>query len=815
MINHPHDCPVCDEGGECHLQDMTVMTRHTYRRYRFRKNTHRNQELGPFIHHEMNRCIACYRCVRFYRDYAGGRDLNVFGIHNRLYFGRFDNGTLENEFSGNLVEVCPTGVFTDKTFRKHFTRKWDLQTAPSVCVHCGVGCNTLPGERYGTLRRIRNRYNGEVNGYFLCDRGRFGYDFVNTDHRIRTAFRGDGSGGMTEISPNDGVEILGGMLDQSQGLIGIGSPRASLESNYALWKLVGPERFYSGLSGKELSLVRAVLEIVRSAPAPSPSLRQVEASDAILILGEDLTNTAPRMALSLRQSVLIQPVQAAEKLGIERWNDRPLRQAIRNDHGPLFNVAATVTRLADVATENIQAAPDDIARLGFAVARELDESAPDVDDLTGGMRETARNIAAALKTAEAPLIISGIGSGQQSVMHAAANVAAALRRMGRDASLALIVPECNSFGVGLMDGGPLEAAMAEINEGRADTIVIVENDLYRRMPRGVVDEFLARAKNTIVIDHIFSGTSSNARLIMPAATFAEGEGSLVSSEGRCQRFFKVVDNPGEIRESWRWLGDLMMNTGRADSRAFDCLDSVTRAMSEELPVFKRVPEVAPDADFRAVGQKIPRQSHRYSGRTAMHANVDVHEPKPPGDPDSALAFSMEGFRGMPPSSLIPRFWAPGWNSVQAINKFQSEINGPLVGGDPGLRLIEGDDAVEFAYFTSVPNAFHPRKDEWLVVPAYHIFGSEELSALSPPIRERVQGPYIGLNPEDSQSLELVDGQECELVILNNSVKLPVKLISSVPKGVAVLPIGLEGLETMSLPALGRIVAGDSGHEGSD
>ncbi|ETC97930.1 2Fe-2S iron-sulfur cluster-binding protein, partial [Asaia sp. SF2.1] len=111
MTNHPHDCPVCEEGGECHLQDMTVMTGHRERRYRFDKRTHNNQELGPFVKHEMNRCIACYRCVRFYRDYAGGQDLGVFASHNNVYFGRHESGTLESPFSGNLIEVCPTGVF--------------------------------------------------------------------------------------------------------------------------------------------------------------------------------------------------------------------------------------------------------------------------------------------------------------------------------------------------------------------------------------------------------------------------------------------------------------------------------------------------------------------------------------------------------------------------------------------------------------------------------------------------------------------------------------------------------------------------------
>ena len=144
MISHPHDCPVCEEGGECHLQDMTLMSGHNYRRYDKNKVTHRNQYLGPFINHEMNRCITCYRCVRFYDDYAGGSDLSAQASHHHTYFGRLVDGVLESEFSGNLVEVCPTGVFTDKPFSERYTRKWDLQTGPSVCTGCAVGWNTTP-----------------------------------------------------------------------------------------------------------------------------------------------------------------------------------------------------------------------------------------------------------------------------------------------------------------------------------------------------------------------------------------------------------------------------------------------------------------------------------------------------------------------------------------------------------------------------------------------------------------------------------------------------------------------------------------------
>src|SRR5690348_5269712 len=247
MLNHPHDCPVCDEGGECHLQDMTVMTGHMYRRYEFQKRTFRNQYLGPFVNHEMNRCIQCYRCVRYYRDYAGDRDLNAYLMRNVVFFGRSEDGVLESEFSGNLVEVCPTGVFTDKTLSDHYSRKWDLQTAPSVCAHCGTGCNTSPGERYGRLKRISNRYHGEINGYFLCDRGRFGYQFVNDEKRPR-APQVRREGRLQAVTKEEALRQAASLLANRSRVIGIGSPRASLEANFALRTLVGAERFSTGLS---------------------------------------------------------------------------------------------------------------------------------------------------------------------------------------------------------------------------------------------------------------------------------------------------------------------------------------------------------------------------------------------------------------------------------------------------------------------------------------------------------------------------------------------------------------------------------------
>src|ERR1700745_2362761 len=303
MQNHPHDCPVCDEGGECHLQDMTVMTGHRSRVYSFGKRTFRNQYLGPLVNHEMNRCIQCQRCVRFYREYAGGDDLNAFHLRDAIYFGRYEDGVLENEFSGNLVEICPTGVFTDASLKRHYTRKWDLQMAPSICVHCSVGCNTTIGERYGALRRVVNRYNHEVNGYFLCDRGRFGYEFVNSDQRISQCLVNG-----HPVKESEGAAHVRTILRDAT-YIGIGSPRASLESNFALRQFVGADRFYAGVADDEWQPTVRAIDNLKNGPARVPSLDEVEHCDAVFVLGEDVTNVAPLMALRLRQSVRQQPLK--------------------------------------------------------------------------------------------------------------------------------------------------------------------------------------------------------------------------------------------------------------------------------------------------------------------------------------------------------------------------------------------------------------------------------------------------------------------------------------------------------------------------
>jgi len=768
MLNHPHDCPVCDEGGECHLQDMTVMTGHTYRQTRFKKRTHRNQDLGPFINHEMNRCIACYRCVRFYRDYAGGRDLDAFGCHDNVYFGRHEDGVLESEFSGNLVEVCPTGVFTDKTLKRHYTRKWDLQTAPSICVHCGLGCNTIPGERYGSLRRILNRYNHEVNGYFLCDRGRFGYEFVNSGRRIRKSLlkspsptppikggatpsppEGEGWGERAQpVSKETALKHISEILSKSKGVIGIGSPRASLESNFALRSLVGQKNFYSGMSAQEHRLVSLIIEILQKGPARSPALHDMEMADVVLILGEDVTNTAPLLDLALRQAVRNQPKEMTASMRIPEWDDSAVRNVIQDKTGPLYLATFAKTKLDDLATKTYRAAPEDIARFGFAIAHELNPGAPVVPGLSDDVLTLVKEIAHALKNAKKPLIVSGIGCLSEAVIQAAANVAWALCAEGKPAELCYAVHECNNMGVGLMGAKNLEEAFAMVQDNKADTVIILENDLYRRGDKQAIDNLFNQANHVIVIDHLLNPTASKAGLVLPAATFAESDGTLVNNEGRAQRYYQVFTPNLDIQASWKWINDIMKSMESNGSnvskeleaftrQTLESLDSIDSAISAALPVFALIKELAPSANFRVQGGKIPRESHRASGRTAMLANISVHEPKPPEDPDTPLSFSMEGYEGRPPASLISRYWSPGWNSVQALNKFQKEVNGPLAGGGPGKRLIEPKQDARLVYFTNIPSS---SKIQLRNAPlqGYYIFSSEELSSYSRAVVDAAQ-----------------------------------------------------------------------------
>jgi NADH-quinone oxidoreductase subunit G len=497
-------------------------------------------------------------------------------------------------------------------------------------------------------------------------------------------------------------------------------------------------------------------------------------------------------------------MQRVDELKISRWDDAAVRNIVQGERGPLFLTGYRRTWLHDYATENYFAAPDDIAGLGFAVAQSIGTENPTMPNVSKEVRERAHRIAEALTGAERPLVIAGIESGSDAVIEAAANVAWALHHLGKRPRLSFVLPDCNSLGLALLGGGTLNEAFESVRRQQADSVIVLENDLYRHTEPAGADAFFDAAKTVIAIDSFDHRTTARADILLPAATFPESDGTLVNHEGRAQRFYQVFVPEGDITESWRWLRDLARTTSDSTGDlsgvgAWQTFDDAVAGTTKAVPEFAKIREVAPSAGLRMAGQKIPRQPERYSGRTAMISHLTVHEPPPPPDPDTPLAFSMEGYRGPVASPLIPQFWAPGWNSVQALSKYQDEVGGPLREEMPGVRLIEPVATKAPSWFTNIPPPFRPAYRRWLLLPLPALFGSEELSNRSPAIAERISKPFISLHPSDGARLRLEEGMAIELTLQGATCRLSVCLESSTPPGTASLSLVHEAL-WMRLPA---------------
>jgi NADH-quinone oxidoreductase subunit G len=793
MTNHPHDCPVCEEGGECHLQDMTVMTGHSRRRYRFTKRTHRNQYLGPFIKHEMNRCIACYRCVRFYRDYAGGDDLDVYAAHNDVYFGRDTDGVLRSPFSGNLVEVCPTGVFTDKTLSAAYNRKWDLRSAPAICAHCGHGCNIQVAERGGQLRRVLNRFNDEVNGYFLCDRGRFGYGFANDTHRPNVPMIRDGMGVVRAAPKKLVLEQLAAALQKDRKIIGIGAPRASLEANFCLRQVVGADAFFAGIAAAEAACLAEILRSHR-AGVPAARLAELETADAVLVLGEDVANTAPRLALALRQAARSGAHAVAETLKLAPWQDAAIRTAAQDLRAPVFIVSPFPTPLDDIASTVLRMTPDQSVDFARALHEAL--TAPAEGD------DAVNSIARALRGTKRPVIVAGCALGVANLPAMAALIVQALRAQNIDARVAFAVPECNSLGLAMMEAPDIDAALRAAAE--PDTAVIVlENDLTRRAAPHALAALFGAKKPLVVLDHVRTPPAARAAFLLPCGNFAECEGTYINAEGRAQRGFPVARPPDEAAPAWIWLRDIAAAIGRPfPAQNFD---AVMHQLAASLPEFAGIIGAAPGAEFRIAGRRLRSEPHRYSGRTAVDAARTVQEPQAFQPEAAPFTGTMEGYYGAMPAALIPYFWAPGWNSGQSLHKFQEET-GALRGGPAGVRLFEGLPAVPLA----MPEVTERADGAFMLLPQHHVFGSEELSARAPAVAELIFAPALSMDAVEARARGLQQGAAAEISVGDEKLRLSVNIVTDLAADTALFGAGWPQTAWLSGPVRATLRRAETG-----
>jgi NADH-quinone oxidoreductase subunit G len=368
----------------------------------------------------------------------------------------------------------------------------------------------------------------------------------------------------------------------------------------------------------------------------------------------------------------------------------------------------------------------------------------------------------------------------------------------------LTVPEPDSVGLRMLGGGTLVQGLAALSRGEADVLVVLDDDLDRRAPSLLVDDLLRREVPVIVLPTLADRLTARADVVLPAATFAEETGTWVNHEGRAQRYFSVLPPRDDVRPAWRWLRELLVRLGHREARGWTTPDDVLAALEMALPAFRGVRDAAPPAAWRSHGRKVARQPLRSSGRTALDADRTVFEPGPAADPDASLAYSLEGLQPpQSPDALRARTWWPGWNSGNGLHKFGEEL--AAVGPAPpsGVRLLDAARGPESPP-VQAPTRFAARDGEHVLVAVHHIYGSEELSLHTPAIREQAPAPYIGLNAEDAERLEVREGDLLGLWLPWMDARAPFRLMPSLVTGTAGLPAGLPGLPYISLPARARL-----------
>ncbi|MEJ5375910.1 MAG: NADH-quinone oxidoreductase subunit NuoG [bacterium] len=505
MMNHPHDCPVCDEGGHCVLQEMTVAGGHSMRRFPGSKRTYEDQDLGPFVQHEMNRCIHCWRCRRFYQEYSGYKDMGVMGLASRTYFGRAVPGPLESPFAGNLIDICPTGVFTDKPSRFK-ARRWECQRAPSLCIHCCLGCSIVVNSRYREVLRIEAGHNPEVNGHFICDRGRYGFDYVNHPSRPRWPLV-EGRA----CSWQEALAYAGGRLREiiekhgpSSAAV-VGSSRASLESLGAL-RLFCEKHAVSGpflwMETQELKCVRRLLQ----GQELFVSMKQVEEADTILVVGLDPVQEAPMLALALRQAWrkggwvgVVDPRGVELPFCFSHWVVHP--------------------REMGMALEYLAGKPKSPYE-GF-------------DDQ--GFLKAWRQ---ALARGKRPVMACGTLLAKADFMGACLELAHFLRKEKGCGGLFPVLRGANSLGAVAVSGSEasgLEELLEAIERGELKALVLVETDpLFSFWGKARLKEGFKGLELILVMDYLPSGVSKQASVVMPCKSLFESSCLFVNNEGRLQ-----------------------------------------------------------------------------------------------------------------------------------------------------------------------------------------------------------------------------------------------------------------------------------------
>ena len=534
LLNHPLDCPVCDKGGECDLQDLTfAYGAGTSRFMEPKEHKPKAVDLGQFIVLDEERCILCRRCVRFDDEIAQENNLIVAERGHENVITTSSGGRYDSYFSGNTIELCPVGALTSDLYRFK-ARPWDLAKLDGICTGCSVGCNVRYDWRHGELLRVISRDNPEVDGGWLCDRGRFNYTWVDGDTRLRTPFLKDAAGQLQPASWQEALSKAANGLKAVREQYGaaaigiIGGGRLSLEEAYLLQKL---GRVVLGTPNLDH---RVGSQNVTASAAFPGRMSDVGAAQAILVVDCLPAETAPVLDLRLRRAVNRQKTKLAaigaalpgyrgrySKLGVKPGESAGMVGAITAALGgaqPASKAIAEIKEALTAANKVVIVWGGEDPAVGQALYKLAGALGKPTHILIPGAQANSRGAAA-----------MGMHPGYLP----------GLKSVEREKQVAEQTWRVKLNGAGLNTGAMLEAAAA----GQIKALYLVGANLLGTYPdRALVARALANCDLVIVQELLPTETAHQAHVVLPACAFAEKEGSFANLDGLVQTT-KPMRNP--------------------------------------------------------------------------------------------------------------------------------------------------------------------------------------------------------------------------------------------------------------------------------
>ena len=563
LVNHPLDCPVCDKGGECPLQDISYgwgpgRSRVIDEKRHFEKPI----ELSPLVAIDRERCILCYRCVRFSQEVSEDAQLQLLERGDRTYVGTFDELPYVAPFHGNITDICPVGALTSYTYRFR-ARPWDIEHAGSVCTLCPSQCNVSFTVRDERVKRVVTRDNAEVDDGWLCDRGRYGFEMFDAPERVRGPRL---KGGVETDWETAIAKAAEGLRAAGPGKVAAIVGDASNEEGFLLQKLLrealdSPHVNSRRADGSSRDVIAAL-----SQPSLSAKVRDIDEADAILVLGTDPLHSSP--ILDLR-----------------------VRKAIRRGGAKLAVATERPTALDGGAEAIARYAPGEAKHFVEELTRAL-----------GGEETVATPLAATLQGAERVVVIWGERVGRFGQL-ALLDLAKALGLGDTDGAGLLEIPDfANARGLReagcLPDAGPGLAAVAvagESTEGipaaiafeKVKALVLFGVDPLRDFPnsRGW-DQALTEADFVVSFSMHENATAAKADVVLPLETHAEKDGTVTHPDGRLQRVRPAAGRPGDIRPNVLVLSQLAESLGL--QTGIDSQPTAFAALTEAVPFYSGI-----------------------------------------------------------------------------------------------------------------------------------------------------------------------------------------------------------------------------------